>query len=526
MGDPMIGRAIGNYIVQSKVGDGGMGVVYVATHPRLGRQVAIKVLHPGSEGHPERVARFFNEARAAHEIRNQHIVEILDFGDLPEGRPYLTMEWLDGHSLSSVVASGRPIPWPRAFHIISGIAEALHGAHAAGIVHRDLKPDNVFLITRDNDADFVKVLDFGIAKMSLGLASESMKTATGQVMGTPAYMSPEQCRGDATIDHRADLYSLAVIAYQLVTGRLPFNAEGCGSLLVKHILDPPPPIRAEIPEFPAALEAAILRALEKTPEARFSGVQEFVNALAAASAGHTQTLDRAMPPTKVSPSLDDELPLPDDASGGKDLSSLGTLGDAAVEIPYERKLGKPLLLGALAVVGAVAGFLLLHSRAKPRAAPAPLPAIVQPVPVPTPPPPVPQIHVRIAVEPREASLALDGQPVPNPFTREQIPEPGAHNLTIKAEGRREETRTVVFDRDVDMTVVMLETPPVAPAPAAQPEKRRSGAPSGPRVPRPQPLGLAPRVEPAPVRPSPAPAAAPPSGRTTYRGTRLPLDSEF
>jgi serine/threonine-protein kinase len=530
MGDPMIGRAIGNYIVQSKVGDGGMGVVYVATHPRLGRQVAIKVLHPGSEGHPERVARFFNEARAAHEIKNQHIVEVLDFGDLPEGRPYLTMEWLAGRSLSSVVASDCPIPWPRAFHIISGIAEALHGAHAAGIIHRDLKPDNVFLITRGDDVDFAKVLDFGIAKMSQGLANESMKTATGQVMGTPAYMSPEQCRGDATIDHRTDLYSLAVIAYQLVTGRLPFSAEGCGSLMVKHILDAPPPIRETIPEFPAPLETVILRALEKAPDARYSGVQEFVNALAAASAGHTQTLDRAVAP-KPSRSHDDELRLPDDASDGKELTSLGTLGDAAVEIPYERKLGKPLLFGGLAVAAAAVGFLLLHSRSESRPAPVPVPAVAQPVPAPTPPvppapPPVTQIHVRIAVEPHEASLALDGQPVPNPFTREQLPEPGAHSLTIKAEGRREETRTVVFDRDVDMTVVMLEVPPVAPPPVAQPEKRRPASPTGPRLTRPQPVGFVPSVEPAPTPPARVPAAPPASGKSTYRGTRLPLDSEF
>jgi serine/threonine-protein kinase len=543
MRDPMISRAIGNYIVQSKVGDGGMGVVYVATHPRLGRQVAIKVLHPGSEEHPERVARFFNEARAAHEIKNQHIVEILDFGDLPEGRPYLTMEWLDGRSLSTVVANGRPVPWQRAFHIISGIAEALNGAHAAGIIHRDLKPDNIFLVTRDDDPDFVKVLDFGIAKMSQGLANESMKTATGQIMGTPAYMAPEQCRGDATIDHRADLYSLAVIAYQLVSGRLPFTADGCGSLLVKHILDPPPPICAEIPEFPAELDAVILRALEKAPDARYAGVLDFVSALAAASADHAQTLDRAVPPhlNASSRPLSDGLHLPDEAVSpepeNKDLTSLATLADAAMEIPYERKLGKPLLLGALAVAAAVGSFFVLHSRVEPRPAPAPAPVAALPVPVPPVPPPtlVPPIHVRITAEPREATLAIDGQPVPNPFTREQAPQPGEHSLTIKAEGRREETRTVVFDRDVDFAVEMLEPPTVAAAPAARPEKRHSGEQPGRRGPRAHTAEVAPTVEtvhaqPVPTgwapKPAPTPAAATTQGKSVYRGTRLPLDSEF
>jgi len=543
MRDPMIGQAIGNYIVQSRVGDGGMGVVYVANHPRLGRKVAIKVLHPGSEEHPERVARFFNEARAAHEIKNQHIVEILDFGDLPEGRPYLTMEWLDGRSLSSVVAGGCPIPWQRAFHIISGIAEALNGAHSAGIIHRDLKPDNVFLITRGDDPDFVKVLDFGIAKMSQGLANESMKTATGQIMGTPAYMAPEQCRGDATIDHRADLYSLAVIAYQMVSGRLPFTAEGCGSLLVKHILDPPPPICGEIPEFPAELDAVILRALEKAPDARYAGVQDFVSALAAASADHAKTLDRAGPPhlNASSRPLSDERHQPGEAvilePEGKALTSLATLADAAVEIPYERRLGKPLLFGALAVAAAAGGFLLVYSWVAPRPAPAPAPVAALPVPVPPVPPPtlVPPIHVQITAEPREATLAIDGQPVPNPFTREQAPQPGERTLTIKAEGRRDETRTVVFDHDVDLTVVMPEPAPVAAAPAAQPEKSHSGEQPGRRGPHARTGESAPTVEtvharhvPTGLAPKPAstPAAATTPGKSVYRGTRLPLDSEF
>jgi eukaryotic-like serine/threonine-protein kinase len=549
MRDPMIGQAIGNYVVQAKVGDGGMGVVYVATHPRLGRQVAIKVLHPGSEEHPERVARFFNEARAAHEIKNQHIVEILDFGDLPEGRPYLTMEWLDGRSLSAVVADGRPMPWQRAFHIISGIAEALNGAHEAGIVHRDLKPDNIFLVSRDGDPDFVKVLDFGIAKMSQGLANESMKTAAGQLMGTPAYMAPEQCRGDANIDHRADLYALAVIAYQLVSGRLPFTAEGCGSLLVKHILEPPPPIRAEVPEFPSELEGVILRALEKDPDDRYAGVRDFVGALAAAAADHVQTLDRAVPlESKLSnrPSSD-ELRLPDEAvdpeTEGGQLSSLASLGDAAVEVPYEHKLGKPLLLGVLALAAAAGGFFFLHSRVEPRPALAPAPAPVLPPPVlpppvaPVPPPTaVPPIHVRITAEPRGATLAIDGQNVPNPFTLEQAPDTREHALTIKAEGRREEARTVVFDRDVDLAVVMVEPAPVvaAPvvaAPSARPEKRHSGDQPGRRGPRERPPEVAPTVagkpaqsSPAAPMPAPTPAAAP--GRSVYRGTRLPLDSEF
>ena len=220
-----------------------------------------------------------------------------------------------------------------------------------------------------------------------------------------------------------------------------------------------------------------------------------------------------------------------------DLTSLATLGDAAVEIPYERRLGKPLLLGALAVAVAAGGFFLLHSRGEPHLAPAPAPVAALPAQVPPVPPPtlVPPIHVRITAEPPEATLAVDGQPVPNPFTREQAPQPGEHTLTIKAEGRREETRTLVFDRDVDLTVVMLEPVPVATAPAARPEKRHSGEQPGHRSPRARTAEIAPTVEtvharPVPaglaLKPAPTPAAATTPGKSVYRGTRLPLDSEF
>jgi hypothetical protein len=234
--------------------------------------------------------------------------------------------------------------------------------------------------------------------------------------------------------------------------------------------------------------------------------------------------------------LPDEAVLPEPES--KDLTSLATLGDAAVEIPYERRLGKPLLVGALAVAAAAGGFFLLHSRGEPHPSPAPAPvAAALPVPVPPVPPPtlVPPIHVRITAEPREATLAIDGQPVPNPFTREPAPQPGEHTLTIKAEGRREETRTVVFDRDIDLTVVMLDPEPVAAAPTARPEKRHSGEQPGHRGPRARTAEIAPTVEtlrarPVPtglaLKPAPTPAAAATPGKSVYRGTRLPLDSEF
>src|SRR5262245_57292356 len=204
----MIGRTIGNYVVKTKIGEGGMGAVYAAEHPRIGRRVAIKVLHPELGKSPEIVARFFTEAKAANEIRNEHIIEILDFGELPDGISYFVMEWLDGQSLAEALNRQRKFPLPRALHVARGVGRALAAAHESCIVHRDLKPDNIFLVKRGEDPDFVKVLDFGIAKLMQGDPQQAYKTQTGAIMGTPYYMSPEQCRGATReMDQRADIYS-------------------------------------------------------------------------------------------------------------------------------------------------------------------------------------------------------------------------------------------------------------------------------------------------------------------------------
>ncbi|HEY8927132.1 MAG TPA: serine/threonine-protein kinase, partial [Polyangia bacterium] len=264
----MIGRTIGNYVVREKIGEGGMGVVYRAEHPHIKRHVAIKVLHPGADRNPEVVHRFFNEARAATEIRNAHIVEVMDFGELPEGTPYLVMEWLEGESLGSLLRATRKLPVPRAAHILSGIARALKAAHSKGVVHRDLKPDNVFLVRVEGEPDLIKVLDFGIAKLLVTGMPARYQTQTGAIIGTPAYMSPEQCRGAKEIDHRSDVYSLGVMGYQMLTGRLPFESEALGELLLKHMTEKPPPPSAIEPAVPEGISSVIAAALEKEPEKR------------------------------------------------------------------------------------------------------------------------------------------------------------------------------------------------------------------------------------------------------------------
>jgi eukaryotic-like serine/threonine-protein kinase len=289
----VLGRTVGNYVVERKLGEGGMGAVYLARHPRIGKEVAIKVLLPQLSRDPELVQRFFHEAKAAAEIKNEHIVDVLDYGELSDGASYIVMEWLEGRSLSELLRAETKLPLARAQKIARGIGRALAAAHTRGIVHRDLKPDNIFLVRHEDDPDFVKVLDFGIAKL-MGDATD-VKTRAGAILGTPYYMSPEQCQGFA-VDPRADVYSLGVILYQMVTGRLPFEAAGLGELLMAHVSRPPPPPRTLEPGLPLAAEEALLQALAKDPEQRFSRVEALVIAFCGDTMADWKTPAAALPP--------------------------------------------------------------------------------------------------------------------------------------------------------------------------------------------------------------------------------------
>ncbi len=275
----MIGVSVGNYVIAEKIGEGGMGVVYRASHQTLGRQVAVKVLHGDSHRAPELVSRFFNEAKAATEIRNEHIIDVLDFGHTPDGRPYIVMEWLEGESLAALLAREPVLEDQRALALLRGIGEALAAAHELGVIHRDLKPDNIFLQQKGARAEFIKVLDFGIAKLLQQDGPSDFKTRSGMLLGTPAYMSPEQCRGARDIDHRSDIYALGVIAYQMFTGQLPFRAEGLGELIYKHMSEAPQAPSLLRPSISGPVNAAILKALAKDPADRFGWVGEFIAAI-------------------------------------------------------------------------------------------------------------------------------------------------------------------------------------------------------------------------------------------------------
>src|SRR3954468_2484059 len=281
--DLLIGQTIGNYLVTQKLGEGGMGSVYLAEHPAIGKKVALKVLHSEFSTNQEVAARFFHEAKAVNDIGHPNIVDIVDFGIIQAGAGreqlvYFIMEYLAGVTLSHLIRSEAPLPPERALNIGIQVADALSASHKCGIVHRDLKPDNIILLQRGRERDFVKLLDFGIAKL-VGNANGSNRTRTGLVMGTPAYMSPEQCEGRATVDLRTDIYALGIVLYEMLTGRVPFIGEGYGEILVQHLTQMPLP-PSQFRMLPAHVEVVVLKALEKHVDLRYPKMEEFMRAMA------------------------------------------------------------------------------------------------------------------------------------------------------------------------------------------------------------------------------------------------------
>jgi eukaryotic-like serine/threonine-protein kinase len=271
------GQSIGNYRILNKIGTGGMGAVYLAEHPLIGKRVALKVIHRELAGNRDVVSRFFQEARAVNRIGNEHIVEIHDFGVTLDGDHFFIMEYLEGRTLASILSRESPLDVMRSLHVGAQIAAALTAAHAAGIIHRDLKPDNIMLLTRLGDQDFVKVLDFGLAKVFS--AATAVKTAAGVLLGTPHYMSPEACESKGDVDHRTDIYALGVLLFQMMTGVLPFTGESMGEVLVKQVTVLPPAPRGINPAIPPSVEQILLRCLAKPVDARFATMAQLREAL-------------------------------------------------------------------------------------------------------------------------------------------------------------------------------------------------------------------------------------------------------
>jgi serine/threonine-protein kinase len=422
--DPLIGLVLSErYRIVRKIGEGGMGAVYQAEHALIEKRLALKVLFPELTRRTDLVARFLQEAKSASRIGHENVIDISDFGQSPEGLVYIAMEYLEGQDLGYMMKATGPLPWARARPILMQIAKALRAAHEHGIIHRDMKPENVFLIQRDGRPDFVKVLDFGIAKSVNETGDGPRLTQAGMIFGTPEYMSPEQAQGQ-TPDHRVDIYALGCVMYHLLTGHVPFVADNFMGILTKHMLEPVKPLRVRAPEqsIPADVEAVCLRALEKDREKRWQDMDQFYRALGSAGGEPFENSNVYVPsaalryPPPVAPvarareAAEGSAPHVVEAP----ISPTGSFTD---ERPIARKSAGLKLGGVfigVAAVGALA-VIVLRPTAKssaPAAAvvapPVPAPPTLAPKPV-EPPPVAPEAKAAAPVAP-EAKATADDKP--------------------------------------------------------------------------------------------------------------------
>ena len=441
--DQIIGTVLGErYRILAQLGAGGMGTVYLCEHVVLGKKMAVKVLRPEYSNDEELVQRFQQEAVAASQIGHENIVDVTDFGRTPEGSLYFVMEALDGESLGAIMRRDGPMLLGKALPILSQVCRALGAAHARGIVHRDLKPDNVLVVRREDGSDLVKVLDFGISKMGK-VRKNGRITRAGMIIGTPEYMAPEQAAA-ADVDHRADIYAFGVVAYEMVTGVIPFRGPTPLSTLMMHKMDRPISPTQRRPGLPREVESFVMHALEKKPEARQQDMGQVGEELSVAltriglAPVYTPTRPAAAAPSVLTGSNPHLLESSARLRGGTLQLSPAEV-DAALR--EEAKADRPrrrwrwVALGALAVCGAaLAVAWQLHRRAVVRRAaeaelativvpaPAPAPILAEAPPLPTPPHPVEEgpPGPTVAGEPKAANA--DASPAEHAVLVHSAPE--------------------------------------------------------------------------------------------------------
>ncbi len=454
----VIGQRINNVEIVRLMSEGGMGTIYEAEHVLMRRRFAVKVLRRELGAHDILVQRFLNEARATNEIRHPNIVEVIDAGILPSGLPYFVMELLLGENLAERLARSGPLSLPLAVDIALQTASAVHAAHEYGIVHRDLKPENLFLTTDPRVAghELVKVLDFGIAKLR-GEVSP-VRTNAGAVLGTPAYMSPEQCRGlPDNVDRRADIYSLGVILYEMLCGAPPFDSVAAVDVMLMQLSQEPPALSSRCAGVPAAIEAAVMKALAKDPADRFANLAEWMAAL-----GHNATPVPSVVPLRPSA-------VPAAPSAGGELTHVATQSAAPVMaterpptrepapgavVPPGRRRGLASAALLAALLGSFAIWLLLARSREGGAVAAAGPASAPVAP--------PRFSESLGGAATRPSIAAEPPTKAPPV--EVSPTVSAHVNTSVRHGSSQ--RRVVASKDVPLM-------PAASAPALAPEPSRS-----------------------------------------------------
>jgi serine/threonine-protein kinase len=356
------GQVLGEkYRLARLIGEGGMGAVYEAQHLVVKRRFAVKLLRPELAKNTEAIARFRREAEAAGALESEHVAAVTDFGEAPDGAPYIVMEYLVGESVAALLEREGPLPVPRAVSILLQVCRGLEVAHDAGIVHRDLKPDNLFVIKRTDGSDLVKILDFGIAKLQGG-ATGVQVTRTGSAPGTPHYMAPEQARGEKAIDRRTDIYALGVILYELLSGERPHPGDSYNAILAHILTKQPAPLATVRTGLPDGLPRVVHRALAADPNERPESAVEFAKSIAS-FVGREVVPVRSQLELRVAP------------AGSRTVATPDTSLRSVERPPKKRALSRVALVALVPLVG-VAGVLLAGSarEAPERAIPPPPPA--------------------------------------------------------------------------------------------------------------------------------------------------------
>jgi eukaryotic-like serine/threonine-protein kinase len=358
----LVGQVVADrYHVIKKLGEGGMGQVYLAEHVKMGRRSAIKVMSPAMVHDPDAVARFNREAANASRITHPNVCAVYDFGETPDGLIYLAMEFVEGEPLTAIIEREGALPLARATAIFKQTADALQAAHDLGIVHRDLKPDNIMVARTRDGADLVKVVDFGIAKAVGGDEAGQKVTKTGLVVGTPEFMSPEQLSGDK-VDGRSDLYSLALVYFRMLTGELPFQADSVQETMIKRLTDDPAKLAETRPDltFPDGLQQVLDAALARTPAERYQTVAKFADDVVAV-AGLAQGTRGVAPATRVD--IEGKTQLLDSRETKAQSAKRAPAGRTGMPAAPKQRSLVPIIIGAAVVLGiGGGGYVLLVGR--------------------------------------------------------------------------------------------------------------------------------------------------------------------